>query len=57
MKKFVKDLKSGDQTDWYKVKMVMVEANQVKASVDFNDGGSGIRVWDDPNLVIQIKDK
>lgn len=53
--KKVSDLIAGDSTEWYKVISVLIRGNKVIAQVRFNDGGTGERIWDDVNTLVQVK--
>jgi len=53
--KKVSDLVAGDTTEWYQVISVAMKNGKVVAQVRFNDGGTGERVWDDVNTLIEVK--
>lgn len=50
----VKDLKPGDKTEWYTVLQVSVTDGKVAVEVQFKDGGTGTRVWDNPEHYLAI---
>lgn len=54
MKKRASELKVGDKTEWYTILKVERDGNKVVAKVRFNDGGTGERVWDDPNTEVPV---
>lgn len=44
----------GDKTEWYSVLKTERKGKQIIAEVRFTDGGTGQRIWDDPNTLIQV---
>lgn len=49
-----KDLKAGDNTPWYKILKVSRDRNQVVIEVQYQDGGLGRRVFENPDKLVLL---
>ena len=54
MKKRVSELKSNDNTPWYTIIKVEKKDGKIIAEIRYNDGGTAVRIWDDPNSIILL---